>query len=194
MFTKRQLTIDLTETLGRVLLAVITASAVIYLLSGRIAAIGQTAKENRTAVTILEGRSQVGNDLKNNFASIGDGDKKVEGAFVEAENITEFINKLENIARDVGLEQNLKFYALTPLQTSLEKTGENKPAEELKLMSVDYNINLKGDAASFARYIGEFEKLPYFSKITSVTINSSPAVGWEKEAAISISARLYLRQ
>src|SRR3989344_6504015 len=129
MFTKRQLTIDLTETLGRVLLAVITASAVIYLLSGRIAAIGQTAKENRTAVTILEGRSQVGNDLKNNFASIGDGDKKVEGAFVKAENILEFINKLEGIAKDANLEQGLKFYAPIPLQTPEVESEESKSAE-----------------------------------------------------------------
>ena len=165
MFTKRQLTIELIEVLGRALFAVVIASVVIYLVSGRVTTIGETAKENRTAVTILEAKNQVGNDLKNNFASIGDGDKKVEGAFVKAENILEFINKLEAIARDVNLEQVLKFYAPMPLQTSEEETEESKSAEELKLMSVEYDINLKGDAASLVKYLEEFEKLPYFSKV-----------------------------
>lgn len=194
MFTKRQLIIELTETFGRAFLAVAIASVVIYLLSGRITAIGKTTKENRTAVIILEGKNRVGNDLKNNFAPIGDGDKKVEEGFVKAENIVEFINKLEGIAKDANLEQGLKFYAPMPLQTREEKIEKNDAAEELKLMSVDYDINLKGNAASLVQYLEDFEKLPYFSKVVSINLNSSPALGWEKEAIASIKAQLYLRQ
>ncbi len=194
MFTKRQLTIELAEVLGRALLAVVVASVVIYLISGRITTIGETAKENRTAVTILEAKNQVGNDLKNNFASIGDGDKKVEGAFIRAENIIEFINKIEKIANENKLEQNLRFGTPVPLQTSTEETDTDKPSEDLKLMQVNYNIDLKGDITSFNKYLEEFEKLPYFSSITSITIVSNPASGWEKDANISIRAQLYLRQ
>ena len=193
MFTKRQLTTQLLEILGRAFLAVVVAMVAIYFLSGQISAIGSTARENRTAVTILENKNQVANDLKNGFASIGDGDKKVEEAFIKAENIVEFINKLEDIAKNAGLEQSLRFYTPGPLQPPTEGTEENKPADELKLMEVDYDINLKGSAASLVKYLEEFEKLPYFSKVVSINLNSSPALGWEKDATISVKAQLYLR-
>lgn len=191
MFTKRQLAIKLIKTFGRAAAFVIIASTFIYILGGQIAKIGQTAKENRTAVTILGQKSQVTTDIKNYFALIGDGDKKVEEAFVKAENIMEFITKLEKTAKANDLEQNLKFGSPVPMP---EQTEENKTAEMLKLMKVDYDIGLKGKIAYFNRYLKEFEKLPYFSSITAITINSAPTTGWEKEAVISVKAQLYLRQ
>lgn len=190
MFTKKQLRIELLKVLGRAMLSVAVALVVIYILSGQIAKIGQTAKENRTAVTILEQKNQVVNELKGDFASIGGGDKKIEDAFIKAENIMEFINKLERTAKSNGLEQILKFGMPVPLT---EKTEESKTAEALELMKVEYDIVLKGNATSFNNYLQEFEKLPYFSNIVSVIINSSPASGWEKEATINIKAQLYLR-
>jgi len=191
MFTKKQLRIELIKIFSRALLFIALAAIGIYIFSGQIAEIGQTAKDNRTAIAILEQKNQVGNNLKNDFASIGDGDKKIEEAFIKAENIVEFITKLEHIAKNNNLEQNIKFGMPTLLT---EKTENGKTTEAPKLMKVEYNTILKGNAASFNNYLQEFEKLPYFFNVLSITMNSNPASGWEKEATINIRARLYLRQ
>ena len=191
MFTKKQLRIELIKVLGRALISVVLAAIGIYIFSGQIAKIGQTAKENRTAVAILEQNNQVANELKNDFVLIGGGDEKIEDAFIKAENIVEFINKLERIAKDNNLEQTLRFGMPAML---MEETEGNEAAKALKLMKVEYNIALKGNATSFNNYLQKFEELPYFSNIISITMNSNPANGWEKEATINVRAQLYLRQ
>jgi len=139
----------------------------------------------------LEQKNQVANELKNDFVLIGGGDEKIEDAFIKAENIVEFINKLERIAKDNNLEQTLRFGMPAML---MEETEGNEAAKALKLMKVEYNIALKGNATSFNNYLQEFEELPYFSNIISITMNSNPANGWEKEATINVRAQLYLRQ
>lgn len=190
MFTKKQLIIELINILGRALLSVALAAVGIYIFSGQIAKIGQAARENRTAVAILAQKNQVANDLKNEFALIGGGDKVIEDAFIKAENIVEFIDKLERIAKNNNLEQNLRFGIPVPLAKKTEKSGTVKT---LELMRVEYDMILKGNAASFNDYLQEFEKLPYFSNIVSITVNSNPASGWEKESTINIRAQLYLK-
>lgn len=191
MFTKKQLIIELIKILGRAVLSVIVAAVVIYLLSGQITGIGQTAKENRTAVAILDQKNLATNNLKSDLALVGNGDEKIEEAFIKAENIVTFIDKLEKTAEDNGFEQILRFEIPVSI---VDETGKDDVSKMLDLMKVDYSITLKGDAASFNEYLEEFEKLPYFSNIVSLTADYPSLSGWDKEATILIRAELYLRK
>lgn len=194
MFTKRQLKIELWKQLGRALAFIVISSTVIYILSGQINEISHRAKENRTAVAILEQKSQIATELKSNLDSIGDGDKKIEEAFIKADNIIEFINRLEKIAEVNDLEQTLRFADPISLNEQIPENEKDTAATMLKLLKVEYDINLKGNAQDFNNYLKAFEKLPYFTNISSITATASPTIGWEEQAAISIKAQLYITQ
>ena len=194
MFTKRQLKIGIIKQLTRALIFVTIASIAIYILGGQISKIGQMAKENRTAAAILEQKNQMASEIKADLVSIGDGDKKIEEAFIKTENIIEFINSLEKIALNNGLEQTLKFGNPVPIVEQAAESEENKTADALELMKVEYDIKLRGGVEDFNNYLQDFEKLPYFTGISSIAITASPTTGWEKQTTISIMAQLYITQ
>ena len=192
MFGKKQLKLGIVKRLGGALIFLIMVLGATYTLSGRIAKISHDATENRTAITILESKGRVAEELKKNFTAIGYGDKKIEEAFIEAGDIVKFINELESIAKTNKLEQDLRFSTPIPLKT-VATSGET--AKALNLTKVDYTINLQGDIVSLNNYLRELERMPYFSSTTSITIISlSTATNWKKVASASIEAQLYLKQ
>lgn len=196
MLGQRKLKIEIIKSLGIALTFLIATLVAIYILSGQIAKVSRDVTQSRTAIIILESKGQVAEELKKNFAAIGDGDKKIEEAFIEARDIGKFIDELESIAKRNELEQNLRFNTPTPLETLLTP---DQPVKELALTKVAYTISLNGDLVSLNKYLQELEKAPYFSNITSMTIVSLPnATNWEEvritSATVSIEAQLYLKQ
>lgn len=192
MFGKKQLKLGIIKRLGGALIFLIMVLGANYILSGRIVKISHDATENRTAITILENKGRVAEELGNNFIAIGDGDKKIGEAFIEAGDIAKFIDKLESIAKTNKLEQDLRFGTPIPLKAA---TTTDESAKALNLTKVDYTIELQGDVTSINKYLKELEKVPYFSSTTSITIVSlSTATNWKKVASASIEAQLYLKQ
>lgn len=197
MFGKKQLKIEIIKRLGTALIFLVIILAAIYILSGQIVRISRDITQNRTAITILENKGQVAEELKSNFAAIGDGDKKIEEAFIEAGDIAKFINELEGIAKGNKLEQSLRFSTPVPLKTT---TTPDEPVKTLNLTKVDYTINLQGDVASLNQYLQDLEKAPYFSSTASINVVLLPTVtnpvsttaNWK--ASVSIEAQLYLKQ
>lgn len=63
----------------------------------------------------------------------------------------------------------------------------------LGLASIDYNIVLNGNVSILASYLKDFEKLPYFSSVSSITLNATPAKGWSDDSSIFIQAKLYVK-
>src|SRR3990167_8824850 len=157
MFGKKQLKLGIVKRLGGALIFLIMVLGATYTLSGRIAKISHDATENRTAITILESKGRVAEELKKNFTAIGDGDKKIEEAFIEAGDIVKFINELEGIAKENKLEQSLRFGTPVSLGTT---TTPDETSKALELTKVNYTINLQGDVASFNQYLQELEKAP----------------------------------
>ncbi len=195
MFTKKQLKIELTKQLAKALVFIIVVFVAIYAFSGKIAKIGQTAKQNRTAIVILGNKKESATQLKNDLIMIGNGDEKIEEAFIKVENIVSFVNQLEKIAQTNHLEQTLRFGNPVPLpndQTLNE--GENNTPKTFKLSKIEYDISLGGGSLAFNRYLEEFEKLPYFTNISSITVLSSPTPSLEGQSSISIKAQLYVTQ
>ena len=159
MFGKKQLKIEIIKRLGGALIFLIIILAAIYVLSEQIVRISRDITQNRTAITILENKGQIAAELKSNFAAIGDGDKKIEEAFIEAGDIVKFINELESIAKENKLEQSLRFGTPVSLGTT---TTPDETSKALELTKVNYTINLQGDVASFNQYLQELEKASYF--------------------------------
>jgi len=174
------------------LASIVMASVVIYVLSGQIIKISSAITQNRTAITILESRGLVTEELKNNFSAIGDGDKKIEEAFIEAKDIVRFINELESLADKNKLEQDIRFSTPTPLVGS---EAQDESTKALNLTRVDYSIDLQGSVASIGKYLEELESIPYFSSVKSITLVSlSTTTNWKNQASVSIEAQLYLRK
>lgn len=192
MFGKKQLQISIVKNLGLALIFLIAVVSAIYMLSGQIVKLSHDVTQNRTAITILENKSQLAEELGDNFTAIGDGDKKIEGALIEAGDIVKFIDELDNIAKKNKIEQDLRFSTPTPVTTG---STTDKTTQGLSLTKVDYAIDLQGDIASLNNYLYELERAPYFSSVKSITIISlSTATNWKKVASASIEAQLYLKQ
>lgn len=194
MFTRKQLKMELVKHLIKALVFIIISAIAIYMFSGQIAKIGQAAKQNRTAISILEKKNELAAELKNDLLMIGDGDKKVREAFIKADDIVKFVNNLEEIAKNNSFEQTLKFGNPIPdLNEQVPEEGNEIP-KTFKLLKVEYDIALKGNFQDFDRYLEEFEKLPYFTDISSIVIMSSPVSGAEEQSSISVKAQLYITQ
>jgi len=187
MFTHKQLRIELEKQLAKMLIALLLTAVAIYFFGSQVSQMSKAAKEQRTAVFILEQRNQTSNMLQEGFKLIGEGDKNLENAFIEVENITEFIVALEKLSRTNGTAQVLQFGIPAPFIIP----NENEIKENgLNILKIEYTIILEGNSKLLVDYLKDFEVLPYFTGASSVNAASS-AKGWQENAKIQLRSILY---
>lgn len=174
MFSKKQLIIKILKNLLKAGVAVAVAIIVIFFTGRQISKISQTINEQRISAFILEKRSETISQLKEGFRVIGSADKKIEESLPPAENILGFVAALENLASQNSIQQILNFSA---------------PAEKI----IDYNINLSANISVLINFLKNFEKIPYFTGISSINLSASPVGGWEENSAVSLKAKFFIR-
>lgn len=155
-------------------MAAVAAAVVIFFSSSQISKISQTIREQRISAFVLEKRSETIFQLREGFRVIGDADKKIEEALPPAENILGFVAGMENLASQNSVQQILSFSVL---------------ADKI----IDYNINLNVNISSLINYLKNFEKLPYFTGISSINLSASSVGGWEENSAVSLRAKFFIR-
>lgn len=184
MINKKQLlTAILKYTLktgGIVTVAVI----LVIFVSKQITKIANSLQEKMVLSSVLERRNETSLKLREDFKKVGEKDKKIEAALPSADNILEFVGILESLAKGHSLNQTVKFNSPVPLAAAVN---------DLKLSSIDYNIVLDGNISTLVDYVKDFEKLPYFSGISSITVNATPPEGWGGKSSIFIQAKLYVK-
>ena len=153
-------------------MAAVVAAIIVVFSGQQIVKISNSLAEQRATAFILEKRSETITQLKEDFKLVGDADKKIENAFPPADNVLEFVAALETLANQNGVSQGLSFSA---------------PVEG----SVDYTIAIGGHIFILINYLKNFEKIPYFSAISSVSLNAPG--GWEGNSTISLKAKVYTR-
>jgi len=211
MFNRKHLISELTTQFLKALMIILACGAVIFFVSGQIISIGKTLEEKRTGAAVLENKGKSIEKLKHDLEIIGNGDELIDNALIKIDNIAEFINVLENLAAENNVKQTLKFpsppvkFDARSEKASTKNTKNAKDAQpeaeietpeaksEIDIYSISYNMNLTANIYDLIAYVEAFEKLPYFTEMSSISINAI-SNNWENDSSISITAKLYAKQ
>lgn len=183
MFTKKNLIVFIGKQSIIAFVAIACAVASVVFLSGEIDKIANTVIKNRQLADKLSKRTELFSVLAHDAAVVGTNDALFEHAFLPADNILEFILALENTASKNGATQSFHF-------------GSPVPAPEaapFPLSTIDYQNTLSQNITSFTSYLKDFEKLPYFTRIDSLSFSSQDATGWQKGGTATYHAVLYTK-
>lgn len=183
MFEKRILIFTIGKYILRAIGAVSIAVLIVFFLSTHISRIGDALSEKRKLAFLIESRQEVASLLRETFNQIGDSDSKIERALPPADNILEFVGALESLANQYGLVQTFQFS--TPV--SMPQNGQRP------ISSTDYTLQLNGNIFTLLSYLKDFEALPYFSGISSISLTAPADRGWEGQSLITIKAQLYVQ-
>lgn len=203
MFNRKHLISELTAQSLRALTIILICGAVIFFVSGQIINIGKTLEEKRTGAAVLENKGKSIEKLKRDFEIIGNGDELIDNSLIKIDNIAEFINVLENLAAENNLKQTVKFSLPEKVNSKSEKTNAKNAKPNVKteadvsnasnIYSISYNISLTANIYDLIAYVEAFEKLPYFTEMSAITINAT-SNNWESDSSVSITAKLYAKQ
>lgn len=183
MFTTRNLIMLIGRhaiiALGSILFAVVVS----YFLAKEIVKISDTVVQNRRLANALEKRTEVFSTIARDAEVIGTSDIAINNAFIPSDNILEFISALESLALKNGVTQSFHFETPTPADISAP----------FPLSTIGYSNNLSVNISGLENYLRDFDRLPYFTKINSLSITSGDQAGWRGASSVSMRATLYTK-
>ncbi|MBI5077792.1 MAG: hypothetical protein HZB11_00255 [Candidatus Yonathbacteria bacterium] len=153
------------------------ASVAVFFLSNQIANISAKATSERRLATILSERTALLSNLKNETEIIGANDAIIKNSFIPSNNILGFVATLKNLALKTGLTQALGSFTL----------GASTIGTSFPVGIITYQNTVSSNVPMFINYLKEFEQLPYFTKIDSLSISAGGG-DWSTSATISFSA------
>ena len=177
-FYKRDNTIPLiiAKTFAGSILALIFS----FLIAHQISRISRSVSQERSLNFLVQKRIENAAYLYSDIAQIGGAKTVFVNALIPADRILEFVGSLETLAHQTSMRQSLKF-------------GSPSQTDEPDIMSLEYSIELRGNILTFIRYMSEFQKLPYFTAMKSITINA-PTDGWMSDSSFLINGNIFLKQ
>lgn len=180
MFTiKNLLKLIIRNTLISLIFVAISVAA-IYFIKSKIEIITNTIELNHKLEAELKKRTELYSTIENDAQIIGRNDILISDAFVNSNNISKFTNVLDDLAARNLVTQIYNFG--TPVLS--------ESADLFSTSTIPYTNTLTSDVLTFTNYLKNFEKLPYFTKIDSISISAQSAVGWMGLSSISTKATL----
>lgn len=157
------------------IVAILTVLSTIISLyfASRIGEISLAAAEKRKTLFLYQTSQEQFSVLREDFQFIEPHWDKISRVFPSSENIISFINTVENLAQEKGVQQTFRF-----------EGEKGQPVPELNLNKIPFNINVGGTSAQFLEYLKGIEKLPYFVKIESINMVSATTVDGLMQANI----------
>jgi type II secretory pathway pseudopilin PulG len=183
MFTTKNLLLLIGRHALVALIATSIASAIIFPLSQEIKKTSARTSQARELARSLEKRTELFLLLRRDAEIIGTNDTLIEKAFLSSGNILEFTSALEHLALKNSFMPNFKFG--NPQPSPLESS--------FPLTVITYNHTLSPNIESLIAYLKEFEQLPYFTKINSLTFSSQDPLGWINAGIASFNASFYTK-
>lgn len=183
MFTTRNLLVLIGRHAAIAVGSIVVSILASYFLAREIARVSDGVVQNRHLATTLEKHTELLSTLARDAQIVGTSDATIESAFVPSDNILEFITAIEALALKNGATQSFHFE--TP---SLSPISAPFP-----ISTIGYSNTLSLNASSFANYLTDFDKLPYFARVTSLSITSGDPTGWLGASSISYHAVLYTK-
>lgn len=106
-------------------------------------------------------------------------------AFVQADNTADFIFTVKKLASLDGVTVDITFSAPTPNQGT---------AASFALSRADFTLIGTGTTAQFAKFLEDFETLPYIAAINTATFTGDTAGGVSGGSKITASGNVYIRE
>jgi len=157
--------------------AVLIAILTVFFLSSQITKTSDSVVKNRQLAASLSERTALLSNLKRETDLIGTNDQRIRQAFVPLNNILGFVAILKSIALKNGVTQSYNFSNISPTGTGTL----------FNTTTISYQNTISSNLPILINYLKDFEKLPYFTEIHSVTINSSQG-NWINGATVTYSA------
>lgn len=184
MFTIKNLLILVWRNVVASLMVVSIAAIIIFYLEKGINTMTNLIVENQKTEVESKKRNELLSTIEQGVRVIGKNDILINNAFVPSNDISEFTNTLDKLGFDNGTLQTYHFETPIPSSTS----------EEPALSSVLYSNNFTVvGMKKVSKYLKDFEELPYFTKIESLTLSSQDATGLSGTTNISLKATLITR-
>jgi len=162
------------------LIVISIVSVMIFFTNKEITKITDTIALNHKLETELKKRTEIISTIEKDSQIIGKNESLINDAFMPSDDISLFINKLDELVIISGITQVYHFDTPAPyIQES-----------PYPLSTITYSNNITSDLKNFSIYLKDFEKLPYFTKIDSLNISSQDKIGWTGLSNISIKATL----
>lgn len=178
MFTTKNLFTLVGKHLLIALGFLVVALVAVFFFSSQITKISAKAVKDRHLAAQLSERTALLSSLKHETELIGSNDIAIKHAFIPTNNILEFVGVIENLAFKNGLMQAYNFSAPTPVGT----------AGVLPLATISYQDTISSaNVGTLIKYLKEFEQLPYFTKIDSLSI-SAGGTDWRTAGTVSFGA------
>lgn len=182
MLTKTQLIKVILKNAFKMAVALIIAGVIIYVSASQIRKISDSLLEEKTILFVMGRSLEMNSKLQEDFKTVNDGDRKINSALMSSSNILEFVDAMNDLGKKSALSVSLKFN--TPVSTP--------PKYGISIASIDYTANANGDISSFINYLEAFEKIPYFTGLSSLNLTTQG--DWQKKnSLISSTGKLYVR-
>jgi hypothetical protein len=181
MFSSKNLLVYIgRNAIGSLLVVAATVGAILF-LSSQIERMTDSVALNHRLQAELQKRTSLFELLKHDSQIVGSNDTKIFGAFAPSDNILGFINTLDDLGTKNSLTQIYHFD--TPILSSI--------SAPFPISTITYTNSFQTTLPGFSTYLGQFNKLPYYTKIDSFSISSQDKLGWLGQSAITYHATLY---
>lgn len=185
MVTRKQFTFKMLQHVARALMAVVPTVVIVVLAMRGINAIARSAVEQRRLVASLRQRTEQIAYIREEAKIATTSSEAIVAAFPTSDNILDFVNTMETLARTHSLEQSLKFAGLIPMP--------NAVVGGLPLAVADFGGTVTGRRQDARAYLLRFQTLPYFAGIDGMSISGVGEKGWDDSVRLSFHGKLYIR-
>jgi len=153
---------------------------ILFSIKNNISAKAGQISQGRTMLISIDQRESSFVNLKDNYGIVKNDLPATKNLFPTIDDMDNFIDRIDSLATELGGTKIIKF------ENNPEIFGQN-------LRKLNFTIIFSGKKEFFSRFINEFDKLPYFTKINRIEIKNTPE-NTDGPDVITISAAIFLKQ
>lgn len=170
-----------------ILVVIISSATASYFLSKQINKINISMAQKKEMDYLISNREAVNGQIKTDFLEVdANYQAKINNALPSVYNVLSFVDAMESLAKKNSFKQTLTFNQPT-LVTDI--------SGPINLTLINFNVTIEdANIDTFVNYLKDFEGLPYFASIDSVTYLGTNTNGWENNSTVNISGSFYAHQ
>lgn len=182
---KNKLLIKTSGILSIVFVVLIASALIINFFSQQITKISKNIQDEKTTDYIVQNHESINSKIKNEFFKVGDNyETQILASLPNIDNVLPFVDATESIAKKNNVTQTLNF--INPAATT--------NTDPLNISGITFTLTIaNANVVTLANYLNDFEKLPYFAGITSLSIVSQNTNGWSDNSTINLSGKIYVK-
>lgn len=183
MFSKKNLLFLIGRDALIAIFAAAMASTATFFLVHKITETAARVEQARELSRSLEQQTELVSLIRRDGEIVGTNKTLIEGAFLSSDDILNFTSALEKLAENHSFVPYFRFGTptLAPIETPIP------------LAVIPYDLTIPHGLANLITYLKDFERLPYFTKINSITFSTENAGGWTTGGSASLGASLYVK-